>query len=280
MKCGALLALHLRSLALATQAFYKRNAMSDSKEPPTPRLGERIAKVLARAGVASRRDVERMIAAGRIAKDGEILKSPAFLVAGVEGITVDGRPVVAQDATRIWRHHKPFGVVTTHSDPQGRPTVFDRLPRDLPRVISVGRLDQNTEGLLLLTNDGELARWLELPSSGWLRHYRVRVSGFVDPFKLVELGEGITLDGVVYGPVEANIEDTPAIDGTWLTITIGEGKNREVRKILRHLELSVLQLIRVGFGPFALGDLRKGAVEEVPAHEVQALLRQMGGASS
>ncbi len=252
--------------------------MSEPKDPPAPRLGERIAKVLARAGVASRRDVERMIAAGRIAKDGETLTSPAFLVMGVKGITVDGRAVVAQDATRIWRHHKPFGVVTTHSDPQGRPTVFDRLPRGLPRVISVGRLDQNTEGLLLLTNDGELARWLELPSSGWLRHYRVRVSGFVDPFKLVELGEGITLDGVVYGPVEANIEDTPAIDGTWLTITIGEGKNREVRKILRHLELSVLQLIRVGFGPFALADLRKGAVEEVPAHEVRALLRQQSGA--
>ncbi|MDX2023897.1 MAG: pseudouridine synthase [Deltaproteobacteria bacterium] len=250
--------------------------MPDSQSPKglPPGQGERVAKVLARAGVASRREVERMIEQGRICKDGVVLTSPAFLVAGVAGLAVDGRPIEAVETTRMWRFHKPFGVVTTHYDPQGRPTVFDQLPGELPRVISVGRLDQNTEGLLLLTNDGELARWLELPSSGWQRQYRVRVSGFVDPFALVAIEQGVTIDGVQYGPVHANIEPTPTRDGVWLSIVITEGKNREVRKILRHLGLSILQLMRVAFGPFTLGALPVGQVEEVPHTEVAAFVAQ------
>ncbi|MCG5052302.1 MAG: rRNA pseudouridine synthase [Myxococcales bacterium] len=251
--------------------------MSDRKpSPPSsgePRRGERIAKVLARAGVASRRDVERLIAAGRVAHEGIVLTSPAVLVEDVTGITVDGQPVTAREPTRLWRYHKPFGLVTTHSDPQGRPTVFERLPAGLPRVISVGRLDQNTEGLLLLTNDGELARGLELPSSGWKRRYRVRVMGHVDPFALVALEAGLTLEGVSYGPVAARIEPTPTREGQWLTIEIGEGKNREVRNILRHLGLSVLQLVREAFGPFVLGDLPVGRAEEVPPRDLDVLLR-------
>lgn len=247
---------------------------SDSSKGGPPGQGERVAKVLARAGVASRRDVERMIAAGRIAKDGVVLTSPAFLVSGVAGLSVDGRMVQGAETTRVWRHHKPYGVVTTHYDPQGRSTVFEQLPQDLPRVISVGRLDQSTEGLLLLTNDGELARWLELPSSGWQRQYRVRVAGFVDAFALAALEDGITVDEVAYGPVIARIEATPTMEGMWLSIVITEGKNREVRKILRHLGLSVLQLMRVAFGPFSLGDLTVGAVQEVPPEEVAQLLAQ------
>lgn len=250
--------------------------MSDSQTPKSlpPGQGERVAKVLARAGVASRREVERMIEQGRVTKDGVLLTSPAFLVAGVTGLAVDGRLIEGVETTRMWRFHKPFGVVTTHYDPQGRPTVFDQLPGELPRVISVGRLDQNTEGLLLLTNDGELARWLELPASGWQRQYRVRVSGFVDPFALVAIEEGVTIDGVQYGPVLANIEPTPTRDGVWLSIVITEGKNREVRKILRHLGLSILQLKRVAFGPFTLGDLPAGQVEEVQPNEVAAFVAQ------
>ena len=247
---------------------------SDSNKGGPPGQGERVAKVLARAGVASRRDVERMIAAGRVTKDGVVLTSPAFLVASVAGLCVDGRQVVGAQSTRVWRHHKPFGVVTTHYDPQGRTTVFEQLPRDLPRVISVGRLDQHTEGLLLLTNDGELARWLELPSSGWQRQYRVRVAGFVDAFALAALQDGITLEGVEYGPVLATIEPTPTLEGMWLSIVITEGKNREVRKICKHIGLSVLQLMRVAFGPFSLGDLPVGHVVEVPQAEVAALLAQ------
>jgi len=245
---------------------------SDSSKGGPPGQGERVAKVLARAGVASRRDIERMIAAGRIAKDGVVLTSPAFLVQDVAGISVDGRLVQGAQATRVWRHHKPYGVVTTHYDPQGRSTVFEHLPQDLPRVISVGRLDQSTEGLLLLTNDGELARWLELPSSGWKRQYRVRVQGFVDAFALAALEDGVTIEEVQYGPVIATIEPTSTMEGMWLSIVITEGKNREVRKILRHLGLSVLQLMRVAFGPFSLGDLPLGQVQEVPEKEVAALL--------
>ena len=265
-----------RPLGVATPggSAYRRR-VSDSQSPKgPPGQGERIAKVLARAGVASRREVERMIEQGRIAKDGVVLTSPAFLVNGVEGLAVDGRPIESVQATRMWRFHKPFGVVTTHYDPQGRPTVFAQLPGDLPRVISVGRLDQNTEGLLLLTNDGELARWLELPSSGWQRRYRVRVSGFVDPFALVAIENGVTIEGVNYGPVHADIEPTPTRDSLWLSIVITEGKNREVRKILRHLGLSVLQLMRVAFGPFELGDLVAGQVDEVPQSQVAAFMAQ------
>jgi 23S rRNA pseudouridine2605 synthase len=248
--------------------------VSDSQAPKglPPGQGERVAKVLARAGVASRREIERMIEQGRISKDGVALTSPAFLVAGVAGLAVDGRPIETVPTTRMWRFHKPFGVVTTHYDPQGRPTVFSQLPGELPRVISVGRLDQNTEGLLLLTNDGELARWLELPASGWQRQYRVRVSGFVDPFALVAIESGLTIEGVQYGPVLANIEPTPTRDGVWLSIVITEGKNREVRKILRHLGLSILQLMRVAFGPFTLGALPVGQVEEVSPDEVAAFV--------
>ncbi len=232
--------------------------------------GERIAKVLARAGVASRREVERMIEAGRITLDGEVLLTPAVLVDDVARVRVDGKPVAAAQTSRMWRLHKIVGLVTTHSDPQGRPTVFDRLPADIPRVISVGRLDQMTEGLLLLTNDGELARRLELPANGWRRRYRVRVAGAVEPPRLAALARGVSIEGVNYGPVEARIEEAGP-GGTWLLIVISEGKNREVRNILRHLGLSVLQLVRVAFGPFVLGDLRPGALAEVPPAEVAGL---------
>lgn len=237
--------------------------------------GERVAKALARAGVASRREVERMIAEGRVAVAGQVLTSPAVLVHGVEGITVDGRPVESAQATRLWRHHKPFGLVTTHGDPQGRPTVFSRLPPDLPRVLSVGRLDQNTEGLLLLTNDGDFSRWLSLPATGLPRTYNVRAQGFVDDARLAALTRGMTLDGVHYGSMNARWLPEPrgpGSQGRWLELTITEGKNREVRHVMKHLGLSILQLVRVSFGPIRLGILPPGAVEEVPAATLAPLL--------
>jgi len=237
----------------------------------------RIAKVLARAGVASRREVERMIAQGRVALDGQVLQSPALVVDGVAGITVDGEPVAEAQSTRLWRFHKPFGLVTTHSDPQGRPTVFESLPPNLPRVISIGRLDQQTEGLLLLTNDGGLGRYLELPATALRRTYIVRVSGEVSQQELDALQEGLTLEGVRYGPVEASFEVRPGPEGagTRLRIVITEGKNREVRRIVAYLGLSVLQLTRVSFGPFELGSLPIGALEEVPSAQVAELVARM-----
>jgi len=234
---------------------------------------ERIAKRLARAGVCSRREAERLIALGRVKVDGLTLTSPAVGVTAANQITVDGRPVAAPEATRLWRYHKPSGLITSHHDPQGRPTVFERLPPELPRVVSVGRLDFNSEGLLLLTNDGALARRLELPSQGWLRRYRVRVHGPVDLEKLAGLARGIHVDGVDYGPIEAGLDRQQGANA-WLTLSLREGKNREVRKVLAHLGLEVSRLIRVAYGPLQLGHLSRGGVEEVPA---RVLRDQLGG---
>ncbi|MDP2621833.1 MAG: pseudouridine synthase [Hyphomicrobiales bacterium] len=224
--------------------------------------GGRIAKLLARAGLCSRREAERWIAEGRVAVNGVVLTSPAINVAPADRVTVDGKPLPQIEPARLWRYHKPKGLVTTHKDPEGRPTVFARLPGDLPRVVSVGRLDFNTEGLLLLTNDGALARLLELPSTGWLRRYRVRAFGGVAEADLERLQRGLTLEGVKYGPISARIDRVQG-DNVWLSLSLREGKNREVKRVLEHLGLKVNRLIRVSFGPFMLGDLAPGAADEV-----------------
>ena len=227
--------------------------------------GERIAKVLARAGVASRRDVERMIEDGRVSVNGKKITSPALNVTESHVITVDGKPVAAAEETRVWRYHKSAGTLTTNKDPEGRATIFEKLPPGFPRVVTVGRLDYNTEGLLILTNDGELARHLEHPSNGWLRHYRVRVYGHVDAKKLKALEDGVVIEGVIYEPIKAELE-TEKSEGAnqWLMVTIREGKNREVRKVMAHVGLEVTRLIRTSFGPFQLGKLPRGGIEEVP----------------
>lgn len=233
-------------------------------EAEDPKRGERIAKWLARAGVASRRDAEKMIAEGRVKLGGKVVETPATFITPGDHVTVDGKVVAAPERTRLFRYHKPDGLVTTHRDPEGRPTVFEKLPPGLPRLVSVGRLDLTSEGLLLLTNDGELARKLELPSNGWLRRYRVRVHGRVDEKALAALTRGVTIEGVQYGPIEAGLD---ARQGTnaWLTVSIREGKNREVRRVMSHLGLEVTRLIRTAYGPFQLGVLPRGAVEEVNA---------------
>ncbi|MBI4274372.1 MAG: rRNA pseudouridine synthase, partial [Rhizobiales bacterium] len=223
---------------------------------------ERIAKVIARAGLCSRREAENWIAAGRVAVNGKVIASPALNVSPADRIAVDGKPLPGAERTRLFLYNKPRGLVTTHSDPQGRATIFQGLPKDLPRLLSVGRLDLNTEGLLLLTNDGGLARVLELPATGWLRRYRVRAHGRVTQRQLDGLRAGVTIAGIRYGPIEATL-DREQGSNVWLTFAIREGKNREVRNVLRHLGLQVNRLIRVSFGPFQLGNLADGAVEEV-----------------
>jgi 23S rRNA pseudouridine2605 synthase len=228
----------------------------------TPREGDRIAKLLARAGVASRRDIERMIAEGRIALNGEPVTTPATLLKSLRGITVDGNPVKEPAPARLFLYHKPSGLLTTTKDPAGRPTIYDKLPADLPRVMPVGRLDLNTEGLLLLTTDGELKRQLELPSTGVERTYRARAFGEVSQAQLEELIEGVEIDGMRYGRIDANLERRTGRN-TWVEMTITEGKNREVRRVLEHLGLKVSRLIRTRYGPFKLGDSKPGEVAEV-----------------
>ncbi len=223
---------------------------------------ERISKLLARAGVASRRDVERMILEGRVALNGTVLDTPVVLATLADRIEVDGMPIRGIERTRLWLYHKPAGLVTTNSDPEGRPTVFENLPEDLPRVLSIGRLDINTEGLLLLTNDGGLSRVLELPSTGWLRRYRVRAHGEIDQAKLDTLKEGIAVDGVLYGGIDA-VLDRQQGHNVWITMGLREGKNREIKNVLGALGLEVNRLIRLSYGPFQLGDLPEGAVVEV-----------------
>jgi 23S rRNA pseudouridine2605 synthase len=241
-----------------------------TKKPVVP-AGERIAKVMARAGLCSRREAEAWIAAGRVAVNDKVITSPALNVSPSDRVVVDGQPLPQAERTRLFLCHKPRGLVTTHADPQGRPTIFQSLPKNLPRLLSVGRLDLNTEGLLLLTNDGGLARVLELPATGWLRRYRVRAHGRVTQNQLDGLRRGITIEGIRYGPIEATLDRVQGAN-VWLTFAIREGKNREIRNVLRHLGLQVNRLIRVSFGPFQLGDLASGAVEEVRTRHLREQL--------
>jgi 23S rRNA pseudouridine2605 synthase len=246
-----------------------RRPASAARQPA--KSAERIAKVMARAGLCSRRDAEEWIAAGRVAVNGAAISSPALNVRPSDNITVDGEPLPQRERTRLFLYHKPRGLVTTHADPQGRPTIFGALPKRLPRLISVGRLDFNTEGLLLLTNDGGLARTLELPQTGWLRRYRVRALGRVTQGALHALHGGVTIGGLRYGPIEAALDREQGAN-VWLTVGIREGKNREVRNVMEHLGLKVNRLIRVSFGPFQLGELSEGAVEEVPTRTLREQL--------
>ncbi|CAO3354494.1 pseudouridine synthase [Azospirillum melinis] len=241
---------------------------SDSATASGAGGGERIAKRLARAGLCSRRDAERWIAEGRVAVNSRVLDSPACVVRPGDIVQVDGKVIPEPEPARLWRYHKPSGLVTTARDEKGRETVFDRLPPDLPRVVSIGRLDLTTEGLLLLTNDGELARFLELPATGWTRRYRVRVFGEVDERQLAALEKGPTIEGVKYGPIEAALDRIQGRNA-WLTVSLKEGKNREIRKVMESLGLQVNRLIRVAYGPFQLGKLEEGAVEEVPKRVVR-----------
>ena len=237
------------------------------------RPGERIAKVIARAGVCSRRDAERLIGEGRVTINGEIVDTPARKVQPDDLVEINGVALPVREASRLWRYHKPVGLIVSHRDPKGRPSVFDALPRTMPRVVSIGRLDFTTEGLLLLTNDGELERKLELPATGWTRRYRVRAHGTVEQSALDRLKQGIEIAGIRYGPIEARIERSQGTN-LWLSFALKEGKNREIKRVCENLGLQVNRLIRISYGPFQLGDLGKGEVEEVPP---RVLRDQLGG---
>jgi 23S rRNA pseudouridine2605 synthase len=245
--------------------------VSDTAAP----RGDRIAKFLARAGVASRRDAERLLAEGKVLVNNVRVDHPATFVSAGDIVVVDGTVVDPPQRARLWRYHKPDGVMTTHKDPQGRPTVFEKMPAGMPRVVSVGRLDLNSEGLLLLTNDGALARQLELPSNGWLRRYRVRVHGEVEPAALASLSRGLTLEGVRYAPIEAGL-DSKRGSNAWLTVSLHEGRNREIRRVMAHLNLAVTRLIRVAYGPFQLGNLARGDIAEVPPKVLREQLPKPG----
>jgi 23S rRNA pseudouridine2605 synthase len=263
--------------AFGGRGAYRERALNPDKrmsrpEPRPKKAGERIAKLMSRAGLASRRDAEEWVTQGRVTVNGRIINSPALDVTENDVVMVDGKPLPERERTRLFMYHKPRGLMTTHSDPEGRPTVFDHLPEGLPRLISVGRLDFNTEGLLLLTNDGGLARVLELPDTGWLRRYRVRAHGTVTQAQLDTLRDGVEVDGVKYGPIEATLEHDSSAN-VWIVIAIREGKNREVRNILGHLGLEVNRLIRVSYGPFQLGEIAEGEVDEV---KTRVLREQLG----
>ena len=242
--------------------------MSDAPRPE----GERIAKLLARAGVASRREVERMIADGRVALNGVKLETAATILPSLRGVTVDGKPIGTPDRARLFRFHKPSGLLTAERDPKGRPTIYDALrnalSKDTPRLMPVGRLDLNTEGLLLLTNDGELKRAMELPANAVPRTYRARTFGEVSQAQLESLMDGIVIEGMRYGPIDANLERRTGRN-QWIELTLTEGKNREVRRVLEHLGVKVSRLLRTAYGPFSLGDLPRGAAEEVKKHELE-----------
>ncbi len=236
----------------------------NSSTPP----GDRIAKVLSRAGVASRREAERMIEAKRVSVNGKVIDSPALNVTETDKIAVDGKPIGKPDEPRIWLYHKPSGLVTTERDEKGRDTVFDALPDGLPRVMSVGRLDLNSEGLLLMTNDGALKRKLELPSTGWLRRYRVRIKGSLSEASLDRLRNGISVDGINYQPMDVTFDRQQGANA-WLTIALREGKNREIRRAIEAVGATVNRLIRVSYGPFQLGNLKAGEIEEVKQRVVK-----------
>ncbi len=262
--------------AFGGRGEYRERKPDFEKRAPRPprekKSGERIAKVVSRAGLASRRDAEEWIVQGRVTVNGRVINSPALDVTANDVVAVDGKPLPPRERTRLFMFHKPRGLMTTHADPEGRPTVFDNLPEGLPRLISIGRLDFNTEGLLLLTNDGGLARALELPDTGWLRRYRVRAHGEVTQAQLDELKKGVEVDGVKYGPIDATLERDQGAN-IWLVFAIREGKNREVRNVMAHLGLEVNRLIRVSYGPFQLGELAEGEVEEV---KTRVLREQLG----
>jgi len=250
-----------------------QNDTTDIPPDQASAKGERIAKVMARAGLCSRRDAERWIVEGRVRMKGKVIDTPATLVTDPTAVVVDGKPLPAPVEALLWRYHKPPGLVTTHKDEQGRETVFDQLPKELGRVVSVGRLDLNSEGLLLLTNDGGLARELELPSNDWVRTYRVRVFGFVDDEKLASLKAGITYEGIKYAPIQARIEKKTGRNA-WLIVSLSEGKNREIRRVMDYLELQVNRLIRTQYGPFRLDNMERGDVQPIPRRQ---MIDQLGG---
>lgn len=247
--------------------------MAANRPPNNQSDNDRVAKVLARAGVASRREIERLIEAGRVAVNGQTLTTPAVKIEPGDILTVDGEVVADAEPTRLFRYHKPVGLLTAHADPKGRPTVFSALPDGLPRLISIGRLDLNSEGLLLLTNDGGLARQLEMPSNGWIRRYRARAFGSTNQETLDKLKAGVTVEGVHYGSIEARLDKANGRN-VWITVTLSEGKNREVRRVLESIGLKVNRLIRVSYGPFALGELSSGGVEEVGPRVIRELLSE------
>jgi 23S rRNA pseudouridine2605 synthase len=258
----------------ATAEYLRLLSMPHAKiNPEKSDKPERIAKVIARAGLCSRREAERWIADGRVKLDGKVLESPAITVTSANQIIVDGELLPGAEKQKVWRYHKPSGLLTTHNDPEGRPNLFDSLPNDMPRVISIGRLDLSSEGLLLLTNDGELARELELPANGWLRRYRVRIHGRPDEKTLSDLINGVTVDGVRYKSIQAELDRQQGANA-WLTVSLIEGKNREIRRVMEHLGWTVSRLIRISYGPFQLGSLAKGEVEEVRG---KVLKDQLGG---
>ncbi|WP_167303155.1 pseudouridine synthase [Sphingobium vermicomposti] len=246
-------------------------AASGQSEP------QRVAKLLARAGIASRREVERMIEDGRVTLNGEVVKTPATLLSSLHGVAVDGKPVAQPAATRLFLFHKPSGCLTTERDPRGRATIYDRLPADLPRVMPIGRLDMTTEGLLLLTTDGEFKRQMELPATGVPRTYRARAFGDISQAQLEDLIDGIEIDGMRYGAINANLERRTGRN-QWIEMTLTEGKNREVRRVLEHLGLEVSRLIRTSYGPFNLGQLAPSAVEEVKEHDLNFFRKSLTNA--
>ncbi len=264
------------SEASESHARRSRRAAAAPDETHADDPGERVAKVIARAGLASRREAEALIAQGRVRVDGRVLESPGVRVQPNQVVLVDETPLPAADATLLWRYHKPVGLLVTQRDPQGRATVFDRLPPDMPRVVSVGRLDLNSEGLLLFTNDGGLARRLELPKTGWIRRYRVRAHGRPRPRDLETLAKGIVVDGERFGPIKATLERQTGANA-WIAVSLTEGKNREVRRALESLGLRVNRLIRVSYGPFQLGGLKPGAVAAIPPKQAREQLGALLG---